>query len=43
MLKSLLPCALLCALASLASAAPISLFDGKSLAGWEGETNNVWR
>lgn len=24
-------------------AAPESLFDGKSLNGWEGETNNVWR
>src|ERR1043165_5986863 len=24
-------------------AEPISLFDGKSLAGWEGETNSVWR
>ena len=26
-----------------ASAAPVPLFDGKSLAGWEGETNKVWR
>ena len=25
------------------SAAPVPLFDGKSLAGWEGETNTVWR
>lgn len=24
-------------------AAPVPLFDGKSLAGWEGETNFVWR
>jgi putative membrane-bound dehydrogenase-like protein len=24
-------------------AAPVPLFDGKSLAGWEGETNKVWR
>ena len=26
-----------------AFAAPIPLFDGKSFAGWEGETNTVWR
>ena len=25
------------------SAAPVPLFDGKSFAGWEGETNKVWR
>ena len=25
------------------SAAPVSLFDGKSFAGWEGDTNKVWR
>ena len=25
------------------AAAPIPLFDGKSFAGWEGETNTVWR
>src|SRR3989449_10130589 len=24
-------------------AAPAPLFDGKSFAGWEGETNSVWR
>lgn len=30
-------------LLSRADAAPVSLFDGKSLAGWEGETNKVWR
>jgi putative membrane-bound dehydrogenase-like protein len=24
-------------------AAPVPLFDGKSFAGWEGETNSVWR
>jgi hypothetical protein len=24
-------------------AAPISLFDGKSFAGWDGDTTNVWR
>jgi hypothetical protein len=23
--------------------APTSLFDGKSFAGWSGETNSVWR
>jgi len=26
-----------------ASAAPVPLFDGKSFAGWEGDTNTVWR
>ncbi|PAW83768.1 MAG: cytochrome C precursor [Pedosphaera sp. Tous-C6FEB] len=26
-----------------ASAAPVPLFDGKSFAGWEGDTNKVWR
>ncbi len=26
-----------------ASAAPVSLFDGKTLVGWEGDTNKVWR
>ena len=26
-----------------AHAAPVPLFDGKTLAGWEGETNKVWR
>ena len=26
-----------------ASAAPVSLFDGQTFAGWEGETNKVWR
>ena len=30
-------------LLSTASAAPVPLFDGKSFAGWEGETNKVWR
>ena len=25
------------------TAAPVSLFDGKTLTGWEGETNSVWR
>jgi putative membrane-bound dehydrogenase-like protein len=25
------------------SAAPVPLFDGQSFAGWEGETNSVWR
>src|ERR1043165_8714288 len=26
-----------------APAGPVSLFDGRSFAGWEGETNTVWR
>jgi putative membrane-bound dehydrogenase-like protein len=40
-----LPLAVVLALATLASAeaAPVPLFDGKSFAGWEGETNTVWR
>ena len=38
-------CSVLVALGLLsqADAAPVSLFDGKTLAGWEGETNSVWR
>ena len=32
------------AFAALTSAAaPVPLFDGKTLAGWDGETNQVWR
>ena len=34
---------LLVCFAATAAAAPVSLFDGQSLAGWEGETNKVWR
>jgi len=35
---------LFCSVSSItASAAPVPLFDGKSLDGWEGETNTVWR
>lgn len=30
-------------LSTLASAAPVSLFDGKSFAGWEGDTTKTWR
>ena len=39
--RALIPALLLCL--SSAFAAPTALFDGKSLAGWEGETNSVWR
>ena len=28
---------------SVASAAPVPLFDGKTFNGWEGETTKVWR
>jgi len=43
-MKSLLGLAVLTTgLLSTTSAAPVPLFDGKSLAGWEGETNKVWR
>src|SRR4051794_18457486 len=38
----LLICALLLSVLSTL-AAPRNLFDGKTLAGWEGETNKVWR
>ena len=34
---------LTCLLASPALAAPVSLFDGKTFKGWEGETSKVWR
>ena len=33
----------LCVSVTKLSAAPVPLFDGKSFAGWEGETNKVWR
>ena len=38
-----LPCILLLSLAGAASAAPVSLFDGKSLDAWEGDTDKTWR
>jgi hypothetical protein len=31
------------AIPMLAHAQPVSLFDGKSFAGWEGDTNHTWR
>ena len=40
--RALTPLLLLLCLAP-AFAAPTALFDGQSLAGWEGETNSVWR
>lgn len=39
-MKSLLA---LFALSALAHAAPVSLFDGKSFDGWEGDTGKTWR
>ncbi|TDU64277.1 putative membrane-bound dehydrogenase-like protein [Prosthecobacter fusiformis] len=39
MLRFLLACLLI----SSATAAPVSLFNGKNLNGWEGETTQVWR
>ena len=42
-MKLILSLALAFAALYSASSAPVSLFDGKSLAGWEGETNTVWR
>lgn len=43
-MKSRLLLLLLCWLSAVCvSAAPVPLFDGKSFAGWEGETNSVWR
>ena len=35
--------ALLLALTSLAHAAPVSIFDGKTFEGWEGDTAKTWR
>ena len=35
--------ALLCALAAVAGAAETPLFDGKTLAGWDGDTAKTWR
>ena len=43
-MKSRLVLLLLCWFWTVAiCAAPVPLFDGKSFAGWEGETNSVWR
>jgi putative membrane-bound dehydrogenase-like protein len=43
-MKSRLLLLLFCWLSAVCvSAAPVSLFDGTSFAGWEGETNSVWR
>src|ERR1044071_8293935 len=43
-MKSCLLLFLLCCFATLRIwSAPLPLFDGKSFAGWEGETNSVWR
>jgi len=43
-MKSRLLFLLLCCLWTVhISAAPVPLFDGKSFAGWEGDTNSVWR
>ncbi|GDY21764.1 hypothetical protein LBMAG56_31110 [Verrucomicrobiota bacterium] len=42
-MKSLATLALVFTAFLAASAAPVSLFDGQSFAGWEGETNKVWR
>lgn len=35
--------AFLLALTSLAAAAPVPIFDGKTFDGWEGDTKNTWR
>ncbi len=48
-MRQALPCTLFLALAlllgqpSLCRARPVPLFDGKSFAGWEGDTKNTWR
>jgi hypothetical protein len=42
-MKFLLLLSCLVAFATGTQSAPVPLFDGKSLAGWEGETNTVWR
>jgi hypothetical protein len=36
-------CSILLSLASVAVAAPVSLFDGKTFEGWEGDTTKMWR
>lgn len=45
MLRTVLLLGLLlsCLPAGLRAAAPVSLFDGKTFAGWDGETNRTWR
>ncbi len=42
-MKLLLLLPLLLASLATATAAPVSLFDGRTFAGWEGETSKVWR
>ena len=42
-MKLILSLTFACVALLSASAAPVPLFDGKTLAGWEGETNSVWR
>src|SRR5881275_2098386 len=39
-MKSLI---LLLTLSALATAAPVSIFDGKTFDGWEGDTTKTWR
>ncbi|MFA6546136.1 MAG: PVC-type heme-binding CxxCH protein [Limisphaerales bacterium] len=42
-MKLILSIALSLAAVVSAAAAPVTIFNGKTLAGWEGETNKVWR
>jgi hypothetical protein len=48
MLKRIITCAAvmaaaLCGLAAQAPSAPVSLFDGKTLTGWDGDIGRTWR
>jgi hypothetical protein len=42
-MKTVLPLLLTFALATLARAEPVPLFDGKTFSGWEGDTQKTWR
>lgn len=42
-LFSLLPCLVLCLLAAQPATKLVTLFDGKTFDGWEGDTKEIWR
>ncbi len=43
MIRSLASLAVILSIPLIANAQPIKLFDGKTLAGWEGDTKKTWR